>query len=211
MADHRTQSSVAFIPKTPIAEADSIDIIEIAISIPQVLDLNWDAISNFSQTLAEVERQVWAESSEGFCKSKKLNGMLEHSQDLLIDNIKRQTLDLNRERATLISDVKAFVNSTHESNRRSVTLFAMGAAAALVLEPMVKKTACKVLDLNWDAIRNFSQTLAEMERQVWAESSKISQRIKLIKSLTCFTSNSNVKLFYSLKIQNRKTLLFIVN
>ena len=71
--------------------------------------------------------------------------MLEHSQDLLIDNIKRQILDLNRERATLISDVKAFVNSTQERNRRSVTLFAMGAAAALVLEPMVKKTACKLL------------------------------------------------------------------
>ena len=109
MTDHQTQSSVAFIPKTPIAVADSIDIIEIAIPFPQVLDLNWDAISNFSQTLAEVERQVWAESSEGFCKSRKLNGMLEHSQDLLIDNIKRQTLDLNRERATLISDVKALL------------------------------------------------------------------------------------------------------
>ena len=73
--------------------------------------------------------------------------MLEHSQDLLIDNIKRQTLDLNRERATLISDVKAFVNSTHERNRRSVIFFAMGAAAALALELIVKKTACKLLPI----------------------------------------------------------------
>ena len=76
MADHQIQSSVAFIPKTPIAVADSIDFIEIAIPFPQVLDLNWDAISNFSQTLAEVERHVWAESPEDFCKSKKLNGSL---------------------------------------------------------------------------------------------------------------------------------------
>ena len=59
LADNQTQDTVAFIPKPPIAVADSMDVIEIAVPFPAVLDMNLDAICNFSQTLAEVEIQVW--------------------------------------------------------------------------------------------------------------------------------------------------------
>ena len=96
-----------------------------------------------------METLVWREAQWGFCNNQKLNGIVENSQNTLITSLQKDISEIEEDRTQLIRDVKIFANSTKLSNkkRRSITLLAAGAAAALVLEPIVEKTACKMLSI----------------------------------------------------------------
>ena len=147
LAEVTTRANIAFVPQTPIALADSIELIEIAVPFPKPLDINWSAFKNFSKTLKEMETRVWREAQWEYCNNQKLNGIVENSQNTLITSLQKDISEIEEDRTQLIRDVKIFANSTKLSirKRRSITLLAAGAAAALVLEPIVEKTAYKML------------------------------------------------------------------
>ena len=79
----------------------------------------------------------------------KKNGILENRENTLITSLRKDISEIEEERTQLIRYVKIFANSTKLLNRkrRSITLLPAGAAAALVLEPKVEKTACKMLSI----------------------------------------------------------------
>ena len=55
LAEVTPRANIAFVPQTPIALADSIELIEFAVLFPKPLDINWSAFKIFSKTLKEME------------------------------------------------------------------------------------------------------------------------------------------------------------
>ena len=110
---------------------------------------------------------MWREGQWGYCNNQKLNGIVENSQNTLITSLQKDISEIEEDRTQLIRDVKIFANSTKLSNRRrrSITLL----AAALVLEPIVEKTACKMLSIfhlcqdSEEKMRQISSHLDSME------------------------------------------------
>ena len=117
LAEVTTRANIAFVPQTPIALADSIELIEIAVPFPKPLDINWSAFKNFSKTLKEMETRAWREAQWGYYNNQKLNGIVENSQNTLITSLQNDISEIEEDRTQLIRDVKIFANSTNLLNR----------------------------------------------------------------------------------------------
>ena len=55
LAKVTTRANIAFVPQTPIALADSKELIEIAVPFPKPLDTDWGAFKNFLKILREIK------------------------------------------------------------------------------------------------------------------------------------------------------------
>ena len=108
LAEVTTRANIAFVPQTPIALADSIELIEIAVPFRKPLDINWSAFSNFSKTLKEMETRVWREAQWGYCNNQKLNGIVENSQNTLITSLQKRYFRDRRRQDTADSRCEDF-------------------------------------------------------------------------------------------------------
>ena len=167
----------------PIDLADSIKLIEIAVQFPEPLDIDWSAIKKFLKILKGMENYAWRETQSGYCINQKLNGILENSQNTLSTLLRKKNSVIDEERTELIPDVKIFANSTELLNRKrsSITLLAAGAAAALVIEPIVGKLAkCSPSLVCQDSEEKMRRIARHLDRATWTTSYTIYRATQMI-------------------------------
>ena len=79
----------------------------------------------------------------------EISALLQHNFDGIILSIQIEYERAQKERTKLVKEVASFVNQniTLQRQRRSQLLFAMGAATAITLEPLLEKAGCRLLSI----------------------------------------------------------------
>ena len=135
-----------FQPHTPFSLADSYLTEDIADPLPRLLNVDLRPIYKLvSSILQQLEQKTWKSSQ--FCKNPKISALLQHHFDGIISSIQIEYGRAEKERTKLVKEVASFVNQTItlQRQRRSPLLFAMGAATAIILEPLLEKAGCRLL------------------------------------------------------------------
>ena len=146
----RTAAHVLFQPQTPVSLADSYLTVDIALPLPKLLNMDLRPIYKFSSILQQLEQKRW--KNPQFCNNPEINALLQHHFDGIISSIQIEYERAEKERTKLVKELASFVNQTItlQRQRRSPLLFAMGAATAITLEPLLEKTGCT---LNFWSVR----------------------------------------------------------
>ena len=142
----RTTAHVLFQPHTPVSLADSYLTVDIAVPLPKLLNVDLRPIYKFSSILQQLEQKTWKSSQ--FCNNPEISALLQHHFDGIISSIQIEHERAEKERTKLVKEVASFVNQTIilQRQRRSPLLFAMGAATAITLEPLLEKAGCRLLN-----------------------------------------------------------------
>ena len=143
----RTTAHVLFQPQTPVSLADSYLTVDIAVPLPKLLNVDLRPIYKFSSKLQQLEQKTWKSSQ--FCNNSEISALLQHHFDGVISSIQTEYERAEKERTKLVKEVASFVNQTItlQRQRRSPLLFAMGAATAITLEPLLEKAGCRLLSI----------------------------------------------------------------
>ena len=94
-----------------------------------------------------MEQKTWKGSK--FCNNPEISALLQHHFDGIISSIQIEYERAEKERTKLLKEVSSFVNQaiTLQRQRRSPLLFAMGAATAIILEPLLEKAGCRLISI----------------------------------------------------------------
>ena len=94
-----------------------------------------------------MEQKTWKSSQ--FCNNPEICALLQHHFDGIISSIQTEYERAEKERTKLVKEVASFVKQTItlHRQRRSPLLFAMGAATAITLEPLLEKAGCRLLSI----------------------------------------------------------------
>ena len=142
----RTTAHVLFQPQTPVSLADSYLTVDIAGTLPKLLNVDLRPIYKFSTILQQLEQKTCKRSQ--FCNNPEISALLQHYFDGIISSIQIEYERAEKERRTkLVKEVASFVNHTItlQRQRRSPLLFAIGAATALTLESLL--AGCRLLSI----------------------------------------------------------------
>ena len=143
----RTTAHDLFEPQTPVSLADSYLTVDIAVPLPKLLDVDLRSIYKFSSMLQQLDEKTW--ESSAFCNNTEISSLLQHHFDGIISSIQAEYERAEKERTKLFKEVASFVNQTItlQRQRLSPLLFAMGAATAITLEPLLDKAGCRLLSI----------------------------------------------------------------
>ena len=143
----RTTAHVLFQPQTPVSLADSYLTVDIAVPLPKLLNVDLRPIYKFSSKIQQLEQKTWKSSQ--FCNNPEISALLQHHFDGIISSIQTEYERAEKERTKLVKEVASFVNQTItlQRQRRSPLLFAMRAATAITLEPLLEKAGCRLLSI----------------------------------------------------------------
>ena len=143
----RITAHVLFQPQITVSLADSYLTLDIAVPLPKLLNVDLRPIYKFSSILQQLEQKTWKSSQ--FCNNQEISALLQHHFDGIISSIQIEYARAENERTKLVKEVASFVNQTItlQLQRRSPLMFAMGAATAITLEPLLEKAGCGLLSI----------------------------------------------------------------
>ena len=143
-----TTAHAAFLTDLPVSLSDSYQILNIAVPLPMKFSVEIDSLLNFTHTLQKLEETVWSKTGH-FCNQPEISAMLRGNQQELVKTIMVEHERAENLRLQLIDEVEDFVNRSaiHHRERRSPLLFALGAATAITIEPLIEKAGCKLLSI----------------------------------------------------------------
>ena len=144
----QTTAHVLFQPQTPVSLDDSYLTVDIAVPLPNLLNVDLRPIYKFSSILQQLEQKTWKNSQ--FCNNPEISALLQHHFDGIISSIQIEHERAEKESLSkLVKEVASFVKQTItlQRQRRSPLLFAMGAATAITLEPLLEKAGCRLLSI----------------------------------------------------------------
>ena len=143
----KSSAHVLLQPQIPVSLTDFYKTGDIVIPFPTLLDLELQNVFQFTTFLQEVEKKTWV--GPKFCYNQELSLLLQHHFDELISSIKTEYGRADRKRNQIIDEVKAFNNQTDliHCQRQSPLLFAMGAANAITLKPLLEIADCRLLSV----------------------------------------------------------------
>ena len=143
----KSSAHVLLQPQIPASLTVSYKTVHIVIPFPRQLILELQNVFQFTTVLQEVEKKTWVGSK--FCNNQVLSLLLQHQFDDLISSIKTEYGRAESRRNQITDEVKTFTNQTDliPRQRRSPLLFAMGAATAITLEPLLEKAGCRHLSV----------------------------------------------------------------
>ena len=143
----QTTAHVLFQPQTQVSLADSYLTVDIAVPLAKLSNVDLRPIYKYSSILQQLEKKTWKSSQ--FCNHPETSALLQHHFDGIISSIQIEYERAEKERTKLVKEVASFVNQTItlQRQRRSPLLFAMGAATAITLEPLLEKAGCRLLSI----------------------------------------------------------------
>ena len=110
----RTTAHVLFQPQTPVSLADSYLTVDIAVPLPNLLNVDLRSICKFSSMLPQLEQKTW-KSSE-FCKHPEISALLQHHFDGTISATQIEYEKAEKEKTKLVKEVASFAKPDYQSS-----------------------------------------------------------------------------------------------